>query len=148
MHPRIRPIFQWALIFVVNLPRLTFLCFDKLKQSKNCSQLVITIKYHHAGRMFLSILKKKKNYVQQNTGPLNCSSCEINGNTLKFGMQIHDLILYLGLEFYKRRPNEIPPGYYKVQVLCTTKYGFELCFMHTLDIIFTFLVNVIWFVGS
>ena len=77
MYRIIQYVFQWAVIFIVNLPRLKFFYSDKVTQLKNSSHLVITIKYFHADRIFiLSILKKK--YVPQNTGPLNCGYLQQN----------------------------------------------------------------------
>ena len=55
--------------------------------------------------------------------------------------------MHLALEFRKPSPTG-PQGHYKVWVLCTAKYGFELRFVQMLDIISTVYLNVIWFVGS
>ena len=77
MYGRMRPVFRLAIISVVNLPRLKFLCFDKVNQLKYSSQLVITIKYFNVCRIFiLSVLKK--NYILQNTGPLDCGYVQQN----------------------------------------------------------------------
>ena len=136
MYRRIRPVFQWAVIFVVKLRRLNSLCFDTVNQLKNSSQLLIIIKYFNMCRIFILNIFKK-NYVLRNTGPPDCNiSSKINGIhwNLYAELWLNSAYRVRVLKIYSQW---LPPRYYKIQVLCTAKYGSELCFMRILDIICT-----------